>query len=623
MSFFDKKNAIDAASKKHKGGKAAAGMAAAAVAVGGAALATEAGAQSTTNVASYVVNDDNSLTVTYLDGSTATFAAGSYTISGGQVALADGGVLVAGGLAGLAALAFAAMNSNDAHAAASHGHAAVRGQKFSDGGEGGEGEGEGEGGEGEGGEGAGSTFMEEGYTNDHGDPVLTPVLAAGTEFTITDADMPDGAREVEFATNAVSRVTLDGDDGIDLIDVDVVELGAQGGPDGDDFTITGLDAGDRVEIANEGEIEGNVLLYTESGSEMDNPLIVSLESVTITGEDGVLRAGAEAGRGQLEALRLEATGPDASSVDRLGLFDSGVEYLQIAGDQHLTIKDISGTGRLAKIDASQADAGVTIGDYNAENAEFDDFVDLPSLTDYDGSSAADLLGLSGTGDDANIDLAGGDDILDLDDDDLTGDVVISAGSGADVVDLTDAELATDATLTVDLGHHDEDVDSLILGEDLGDGVGILRDDVAYGDGFVTVQNFEVGTDTLTLNGLSNSRSPDGENVAVLDAPVLGEDPIVLENDINIIAGALTVDDLTNADDVLDELGSLYEYDGPNDEVYVLVNDGADSALFFFNSDNNGSVALDESYVTLVAVFEDTADMTGMADVSGTSFVDFA
>ena len=55
MSFFDKKNAIDAASKKRAGGKAAAGLAAAAVAVGGAAIATEAGAESVANVASYVV----------------------------------------------------------------------------------------------------------------------------------------------------------------------------------------------------------------------------------------------------------------------------------------------------------------------------------------------------------------------------------------------------------------------------------------------------------------------------------------------------------------------------------------------------------------------------------------
>ena len=49
MSFFNNKNAVDAASKKRNGGKAAAGMAAAAVAVGGAAIATEAGAQAVAN----------------------------------------------------------------------------------------------------------------------------------------------------------------------------------------------------------------------------------------------------------------------------------------------------------------------------------------------------------------------------------------------------------------------------------------------------------------------------------------------------------------------------------------------------------------------------------------------
>ena len=337
--------------------------------------------------------------------------------------------------------------------------------------------------------GAAATFAEAGYTNDAGDPVTQPMLAAGPDYgssttPLTDDDMAAGSREIEFGDNPVQTVTLGGDDSIDLIDIDSID-DASG-----TVAISGLDGGDRVELANDVALTGDVTINVESGAEQDNPIILSLEDVDV-GTGTRLTFGAD-----IEAARIEATGDDASSISNLVLDNDDTELLELAGDQALTIVGVSpsDSGALETIDASQADGGVTIGEYNTTTSEFDDGVFFPSVTDYDGSSAADLLGLDGVGASANIDLAGGDDILDLGDSVSTiildGSVVISAGSGADVVDLAHAVIANSAadTLTVDLGAADGAADKLVV-----NGV------TAGTDNKLTVQNFEAGVDTLDVS----------------------------------------------------------------------------------------------------------------------------
>ena len=422
--------------------------------------------------------------------------------------------------------------------------------------------------------------------------------------------MAAGSREIEFGDNPVQTVTLGGDDSIDLIDIDSID-GA-----GVTVAISGLDGGDRVELANDVALTGGVTINVESGAEQDNPIILSLEDVDIT--TNALTFGAD-----IEAARIEATGDDASSIADLVLDNDDTELLELAGDQALTIVDVSvaDSGALETIDASQADGGVTIGEYNTTTSEFDDWVYFLSVTDYDGSSAADLLGLDGVGASANIDLAGGDDILDLGDSVSTiilgGSVVISAGSGADVVDLAHAEIGNSAadTLTVDLGAADGAADKLVVNE------------VTTGtDNKLTVQNFEAGVDTLDVsaNGTDFVVIANGSastSVGVTDSDTTGTD-VELQYGLNVVSEALSVDDLTVSADVAAALAVDVSYAADGDDVYVMVNNGTDAALYMFADDPTAGIAADGSEATLVAVFEGTPDMTAIAD-SSTSFVDFA
>ena len=528
MPFFKEKGAVADAWKKRRGGKSAAGIAAAAVAVGGAALASEAGARTIVeDVASYVINDDSSITVTFIDGTIATFEAGRYIINTGQIMLLDHGLL--GGGAGL--LALLALSGGTTVAA------------------------------------------EEPATTVTPDPVIVQQGLASEEpdFDITDDVIADGATEVEFDGMRVSSVELPGDDGLDVIDVDLVY-------DGDDkLDINGLDGGDRVEIANDRAIE-DIDLKLVSTAEVGSPLVVSLEGVTV--DDKLQVEGAK-------ALEIEATGAGPTTVDRISLSDL-TEELTFTGDQHLTINNINGDDALTKIDASQASGGVTIG-------ELDDPDAIDALTDFIGSSADDLLAVDKIGDDVSIDLGAGDDHLLLADSGLSGANVISAGPGADTIDLADARVEDAGnTLTVDLGANDGDADHLILGDDNAN----LRSNSAE-DNFVTVQNFEVGTDLLDLMAVTDS------GVGALTTG--GE----LTNGLNIIQ-SFDVSDLTDPAVVSSELRSEgYEFVNSDDEVYAIVSDGTSSALYHFEDDGGANIANDGDEASLVAVFEGIADMSSL------------
>ena len=531
MPFFKEKGAVADAWKKRRGGKSAAGIAAAAVAVGGAALASEAGARTIVeDVASYVINDDSSITVTFIDGTIATFEAGRYIINTGQITLLDHGLL--GGGAGL--LALLALSGGTTVAA------------------------------------------EEPATTVTPDPVIVHQGLASEEpdFDITDDVIADGATEVEFDGMRVSSVELPGDDGLDVIDVDLVY-------DGDDkLDINGLDGGDRVEIANDRAIE-DIDLKLVSTAEVGSPLVVSLEGVTV--DDKLQVEGAK-------ALEIEATGAGPTTVDRISLSDL-TEELTFTGDQHLTINNINGDDALTKIDASQASGGVTIG-------ELDDPDAIDALTDFIGSSADDLLAVDKIGDDVSIDLGAGDDHLLLADSGLSGANVISAGPGADTIDLADARVEDAGnTLTVDLGANDGDADHLILGDDNAN----LRSNSAE-DNFVTVQNFEVGTDLLDLMEV------DYEDVRIVS-------PGELAHGVNIIQSfevPFEVSDLTDPEAVSSKLrGAGYKFVDDDDEVYAIVSDGTSSALYHFEDDGGANIANDGDEASLVAVFEGIADMSSL------------
>ena len=81
--------------------------------------------------------------------------------------------------------------------------------------------------------------------------------------------------------------------------------------------------------------------------------------------------------------------------------------------------------------------------------------------------------------------------------------------------------------------------------------------------------------------------------------------------------------MTVSADVAAALAVDVSYAADGDDVYVMVNNGTDAALYMFADDaSDGGIAADGSEATLVAVFEGTPDMTAIAD-SSTSFVDFA
>jgi hypothetical protein len=533
MPFLKEKEAVADAWKKRRGGKSAAGIAAAAVAVGGAALATEAGALSIVeNVASYVINDDSSITVTFIDGTIATIEAGRYIINSGQITLLDPSGLLGGG-AGL--LALLALSGGTSTAAAVEGSTPV------------------------------TTTP---------DPVIVhQAQDEGPDFDLTDDDIADEATEVEFGDKSVRSVELSGDDNLDVIDIDVVH---------DDATldVTGLDGGDRVEIANDGTIEA-IDLKLHDTAEVGSPLVVSLEGVTVN--DKLQVEGAK-------AVEIEATGDGPTTLDRIQLSDL-TEELSLTGDQHLTINSINGDDALTTIDASQASAGVTIGELNDPDA-------IDALTSFIGSSANDSLALDAIGDDVTINLGAGDDHLLLDTSDISGANVILAGPGADIVDLSDARVEDAGnTLTVDLGANDGDVDQLILGDDNAN----LRSNSAD-DNYVTVQNFEVGTDQLDLMAVSNP------GVGVMASPGDLTHGVNIIQDVTVSSGDLT--DKTAVSVALRNAG--YEYDSSDDEAYVIVNDGTSSALYLLEDDGGANIASDGDEASLVAVFDGIADMSGLS-----------
>ena len=536
MPFLKEKGAVADAWKKRNGGKSAAGMAAAAVAVGGAALATEAGARTIVeDVASYVINDDSSITVTFIDGTIATFEAGRYIITTGQIMLLDHGLL--GGGAGL--LALLALSGGNTVAA------------------------------------------EESATTVTPDPVIVhQAQDEGPHFDLTDDDIADGVTEVEFGGKRVSWVELPGNDDLSVIDVDLVHNGTGDGPGDDDtLDITGLDGGDRVEIANDGDIE-KIDLELLDTADVGSPLVVSLEGVRVNDELQIDNA---------EAVEVEATGAGPTILDEIALKNDTIE-LTLTGDQHLTIYKVSGDDALTKIDASQASGGVTIGDLEDPDA-------IDALTDFIGSSADDLLAVKNLGEDVSINLGAGDDTLLVEDFEFSGANVISAGPGADTIDLSDSRVAGSGnTLSIDLGANDGDADHLILGDRNAN-----LDSNSADDNFVTVQNFEVGTDLLDLMAVTVTDPGVG-------ALTTGGK---LTNGLNIIQ-SFDVSDLTDPAAVSSELRSEgYEFVNSDDEVYAIVSDGTSSALYHFEDDGGANIANDGDEASLVAVFEGIADMSGL------------
>lgn len=555
MTFLKKRQDPAAARVKQKSGKAAAGMAAAVLA-GGAAFASNADAANLVEgVVSFIINADGSLTATYVDGSQMTYAAGRYIVEagklmqvdlGGMPSLALGGVL--GGVLGgsLAAVALSPEVTNGVD-----GQDGADGTDGQDGNDGGGGE---DGGDGEDG-------------NDDDDSEIGPDFEDDEDFITT------ASGELEFGDLEVKSVVLKGDnDDIDVIDIDNVY-------DDDDLTIENLDDGDRVEISNSDPINNLTLDPHDS----DGSIIVSLEGLTI---NEVLEVG------KASEVSIEASGSSESSIAALDLNDDA-KTLKLEGEQRLSIIEFSKEDGLEQVDASGSNAGITIGDFDGTTLLSDGATGLRDLNDFDGSDFNDVLAVDNIGDDANINLGEGDDVLILQDDGLEGSILIFAGLGADIVDVSDAQADGDTTLTIDLGS-DTDADTLILGDDNAN----LNSD-SEDDNFAVIQNFIVGTDKLVIQGVAS------DGVATSAS---GD----LDNGVNIRTDALSGDiDLTDAEAVSDALASVYNYDNAGESTYVLVNNGTDSALYFFEDDDDSELAEDGGEASLVAIFEDVPDMSSL------------
>ncbi len=562
MTFLKKRQAPAAARVKQKSGKAAAGMAAAVLA-GGAAFASNADAANLVEgVVSFIINADGSLTATYVDGSQMTYAAGRYIVEagklmqvdlGGMPSLALGGVL--GGVLGgsLAAVALSPEVTNGVD-----GQDGADGTDGQDGNDGGGGEDGGDGEDGNDGEGG----------DDDDDSEIGPDFEDDEDFITT------ASGELEFGDPEVKSVVLKGDnDDIDVIDIDNVY-------DDDDLTIENLDDGDRVEISNSDPINNLTLDPHDS----DGSIIVSLEGLTI---NEVLEVG------KASEVSIEASGSSESSIAALDLNDDA-KTLKLEGEQRLSIIEFSKEDGLEQVDASGSNAGITIGDFDGTTLLSDGATGLRDLNDFDGSDFNDVLAVDNIGDDADINLGEGDDVLILQDDGLEGSILIFAGLGADIVDVSDAQADGDTTITIDLGS-DTDADTLILGDDNAN----LNSD-SEDDNFAVIQNFIVGTDKLVIQGVAS----DGVATSASDD---------LDNGVNIHTDALSGDiDLTDAEAVSDALASVYNYDNAGESTYVLVNNGTDSALYFFEDDDDSGLADDGDEASLVAIFEDVPDMSSLA-----------
>ena len=573
MTFIEKKEATAVARIKQKSGKAAAGMAAAVLA-GGAAFASNANAANLVEgVVSYIINADNSLTATYVDGSQMTYAAGRYIVEagklmqvdlGGMPDLALGGVL-GGGVAAVA-LSPEIINGIDGQDGAD-GINGVDGQDGADGEDGEDGE-----------DGADGRDWNDGDDDGDDDDDDSDI---GPDFEDDEDIITNASGELEFGDLEVRSVELEGGgDNIDLIDIDNVY-------DDDDLTIENLGDGDRVEISNSDPINNLTLDPHDS----DGSIIVSLEGLTI---NEVLEVG------KASEVSIEASGSSESSIAALDLNDDA-KTLKLEGEQRLSIIEFSKEDGLEQVDASGSNAGITIGDFDGTTLLSDGATGLRDLNDFDGSDFNDVLAVDNIGDDADINLGEGDDVLILQDDGLEGSILIFAGLGADTVDVSEAQADDETTLTIDLGS-DTDEDTLILGDDSAN----LNSD-SEDDNFAVIQNFIVGTDKLVIQGVAS------DGVATSAS---GD----LDNGVNIHTDALSSDiDLTDAEAVSEALASVYNYDNDGESTYVLVNNGTDSALYFFEDDDDSGLADDGDEASLVAIFEDVPDMSSLA-VSHVEFI---
>ena len=227
---------------------------------------------------------------------------------------------------------------------------------------------------------------------------------------------------------------------------------------------------------------------------------------------------------------------------------------------------ITGGADLELIDASDADAGVSIS----------------NITDFKAG--------------ATISLGDGNDSITSTNAGTTDNVVLDAGDGSDIIDLN----------TVTNGHEITTGGGSDVVKFVGD-----TTDVSH-----TITDFSAGTGGDTLDFDTNSAAGTGITAS---GYAEGDLSTGITNGMNVET-ANTIASLTSAA-VAGDLGAALNGAGDN-EVYVIFSDGTDAALFYVD-DTAGATAgtVEAAEVTLIATLEGL-DLVGVTALDANNFSDF-
>jgi hypothetical protein len=393
---------------------------------------------------------------------------------------------------------------------------------------------------------------------------------ATTDNNAAGAVAADVANVSGFETLELTTI-LDADVDVSLFGVNNLTLAA--GIDSN-TTVSGLVSGASITYEDAASASGDVLTAdvtdaTKAGSNSD------VLNVAIS-DDGTVDFGELAAAGVEDLnLSVEDTDPDATgsvfSYD-VASATGALETLTVTGSS--TSLDLSGTGLAATTEAVDAtgydgDFDVSIASGGANGVQIDTGEGGDSVT---GGDAADVID-TGAGDDTIVGGAGADE--------LTG------GTGDD-------------TFEFDLGG--------TLSEDN------VITDFTVGDDTISGEGSDDFTDGITANDIANAGSVntievDGSNVTV-------------NNGVEIVtdaSGSGNTADSLSATDVAAYLadvdgggnGVVFDNTVATDELFFLVSDGTDSALFFADEDGGASTdaVVDADELTNVVTLQGVSDPT--------------
>jgi hypothetical protein len=363
---------------------------------------------------------------------------------------------------------------------------------------------------------------------------------------IVDLDNVAGVTTIRQSMGTASNVTTIRDVAVTATTVDFIGTGVVSGNLAADAIVMDYDSTTDVALTtvnlNNGGVATSGDITVQTGSAFNGA-----DAVTITAADWGTGTG------------------DAVTLGTVTMSKANTVTINSNTDVSLTIAGIGGaaaTDRLTTVDMSGSDAGITL----TITSDDDSDVTLGDGADTFTGGAGDETISGGTGADI-IDAQAGNDTITL-------------GGGIDTVRVNFGGEGTDTISDYAAGAGGDVFDFL--------GTSDVANSVTNKTSF-SIQANANNTATQLVNGLTIIDNNDGANVSAASLSTTDVATYLADTDG---AGVGT-------DAIVSDNGGI------TDDVYVIVSDGVDSALFFAENDTNAAIASGE--LTLIATFQGISD----------------